>query len=319
MNRREKRIRRGRPASGGAKGLFTLIIHHRLSFINSDGFTLIELLVVVSVVAVLMAILLPALSRVRKQAQGMVCQSNLRQWGTFMATSVTDNDGQFFSPNWEKSRGVCGPLTFTLEASAWGLWNLAEREQGEGIVCCPMASKFASSDGAGYKRGGTFTAWNFGTNEYVEWAPYGCGVSYSSYGLNNAVGWVWRLGEKEATEKHIWRTADVRGQNRIPVLLDSAAHWCISYWDSAGPSPPECDAIPTMSVRASPLANPECINRHDGGVNVLFMDWSVRKVGLKELWTLQWNRLYSTSGSWTKAGGAEPDDWPQWMRTFKDY
>ena len=30
-----------------------------------------------------------------------------------------------------------------------------------------------------------------------------------------------------------------------------------------------------------------CINRHHGGINMLFADWSVRKVGLKELWTLE--------------------------------
>jgi prepilin-type processing-associated H-X9-DG protein len=62
-----------------------------------------------------------------------------------------------------------------------------------------------------------------------------------------------------------------------------------------------------------------CINRHDGYVNSLFMDWSVRKVGLKELWTLKWHREYDTRNPWTKAGGVKPEDWPQWMRRFRDY
>ena len=31
-----------------------------------------------------------------------------------------------------------------------------------------------------------------------------------------------------------------------------------------------------------------CLNRHSGGINMLFRDWSVRKVGLKENWTLNW-------------------------------
>ena len=52
---------------------------------------------------------------------------------------------------------------------------------------------------------------------------------------------------------------------------------------------------------------------------MLFMDWSVRKVGLKELWTLKWNRNFDTAGPWTKAGGVKPEDWPEWMRRFKDY
>jgi hypothetical protein len=49
------------------------------------------------------------------------------------------------------------------------------------------------------------------------------------------------------------------------------------------------------------------------------MDWSVRKVGLKELWTLKWQKEFNTHNHWTKAGGVQPEDWPEWMRNFKDY
>jgi hypothetical protein len=50
-----------------------------------------------------------------------------------------------------------------------------------------------------------------------------------------------------------------------------------------------------------------------------FLDWSVRNVGLKELWTFRWHKTYRTAGSWTTAGGVMPTDWPEWMRRFKDY
>jgi hypothetical protein len=49
------------------------------------------------------------------------------------------------------------------------------------------------------------------------------------------------------------------------------------------------------------------------------MDYSARKVGLKELWALKWHRLYNQSGPWTLAGGSIASDWPDWMRNFKDY
>ena len=62
-----------------------------------------------------------------------------------------------------------------------------------------------------------------------------------------------------------------------------------------------------------------CLNRHGGCVNGLFLDWSVRKVGLKELWTLRWYDQFDRAGPWTKAGGVRPQDWPKWMRKFKDY
>lgn len=45
----------------------------------------------------------------------------------------------------------------------------------------------------------------------------------------------------------------------------------------------------------------------------------MRKVGVKELWTLQWNQGWGTDGPWTKRGGVKPEDWPAWMRRFKDY
>ena len=62
-----------------------------------------------------------------------------------------------------------------------------------------------------------------------------------------------------------------------------------------------------------------CVNRHDAAVNVLFLDWTTRKVGLKEIWTLKWHRGFTTAGPWTMAGLVKPDDWPEWMQGVKDY
>jgi prepilin-type processing-associated H-X9-DG protein len=62
-----------------------------------------------------------------------------------------------------------------------------------------------------------------------------------------------------------------------------------------------------------------CLDRHDGFINMAFLDWSVRKVGLKELWTLKWHREYPLAGPWTTAGGVLPGDWPEWMQRYKDY
>jgi hypothetical protein len=49
-----------------------------------------------------------------------------------------------------------------------------------------------------------------------------------------------------------------------------------------------------------------------------FVDTSVRKVGLKELWTLKWHREFDTEGPWVKKPGNNPK-WPDWMKRFKDY
>jgi hypothetical protein len=61
------------------------------------------------------------------------------------------------------------------------------------------------------------------------------------------------------------------------------------------------------------------INRHEQAINSIFMDYSIRRIGLKELWTLKWSRRFSPAGVWTRAGGARPEDWPEWMRNLTDY
>ena len=70
------------------------------------GFTLIELLVVVAIIAVLVAILLPALGRARDQAKEVICTSNLKQQGTaFLMYAQENNDWMIHYASWPPFSG----------------------------------------------------------------------------------------------------------------------------------------------------------------------------------------------------------------------
>ncbi len=267
---------------------------------REKAFTLIELLVVISLVALLMAVLLPTLQRVRRQAAAARCHSNLRQWGIlFGARAIGDEGEQLFRA--DPAMGWTYPL------------RLLERDYGSEIrdlLLCPVATRvlmLGPLAERGSSDGGTFTAWAtpvpLGPNEKDKTETF-----VGSYGFNFYTGLVGSCGEYG--NEH-WTTPDVRGAASVPFFSDCAHE--SSWFPSARTPPPAYEGCPDA------VSSCVCMNRHNGGINVLFMDWSVRKVGLKELWTLKWNREFDTVGPWTKAGGVQPEDWPSWMRRFKDH
>ena len=62
-----------------------------------SGFTLIELLVVIATIALLLAILMPALRKAKDAARRISCGSQLKQWGTAIQMHHGDNDGRLMA------------------------------------------------------------------------------------------------------------------------------------------------------------------------------------------------------------------------------
>jgi len=269
------------------------------------GFTLIELLVVIAIIALLVAILLPALSRVRKQARNVICRSQLRQWGGALALYVEDCEGRFPAPGgWE--------VWLLRGAFPGGDPNAAANSihgfPTQDIACCPMAVKPDPEGGEFYRSApfGSIDASVEGSSgwTFIAWEITNPPPSFrGSYGLNQ---YLFDGFTERPSHGTVLDLFSLRGKAAIPVLLDCS---------TMGEHPRDRDRPPRRESHQHGFY----INRHDGYVNGLFLDWSVRKVGFKELWTLKWHRDYDTSGSWTKAGGVQPEDWPEWMRQFKDY
>jgi prepilin-type N-terminal cleavage/methylation domain-containing protein/prepilin-type processing-associated H-X9-DG protein len=267
---------------------------------KSKGFTLIELLVVIAIIALLMSILMPAMSRVKEQARTIGCRANLRQWCFFFQMYTEDHNGRF-------EAGVGDGHTHH--------WTNALRpyyRNDHKIRCCPTATKpLIGPNGESGGQWNVNSAW--GIFKGQGYAPEG---DWGSYGIN---GWVENPGPEYKTvyedfeTVNNWRTPNVPQAGYVPLFMDALR---FNIFPRHTDSPPPVEDQPWEGMQHMRRI---CIDRHGGGINMAFLDWSVRKVGLKELWILKWHKAYNEAGPWTRAGGVITADWPEWMQPLKDY
>ena len=270
------------------------------------GFTLIELLVVIAIIVLLFAILMPSLNKARNQARNIVCQSNLKQWGTVLMLYTDDNEGWLPSDHNKGAWLLGGPNLNAGDDNVSPIYhNLPTKEIG----LCPKAKKATTSHET--------ISWSF-NGEKVKAKPGSKDSAWimklplsgilGSYGFSQGI----------FDNKNGINVDQVNNRYKTPVFLDCGMPYGsingqiamngYSYVFTLEPQPTE-----------NYMGSTFCINRHEGFVNCLYLDWSIRKVGLKELWTLKWYEDFDTTNEMTLAGGVQPEDWPKWMRKYKDY
>jgi prepilin-type N-terminal cleavage/methylation domain-containing protein len=297
----QKQVNRGGPEGPSKK--------RNKAMSKQKAFTLIEILVVIAVIALLLTILLPTLHRVRRLAYALACQGNLHQWGLMFSMYAVNNDHKYFQQ---------------VQGDTWiGPMEPYYRGGKDSLFLCPMATK--PYIGEPEQRPTDLGIQALTQKRYWALAYIGAGTKYHawwlyepkpfcSYGLND-----WLL-DQPGSSSSMDSINHIKNVSHVPIFLD-----CI--WRGSRPHkldrpPADDDYPPRTPAGADPSRSAMqyfCIDRHFQSINSAFMDGSVRTVGLKQLWTLKWHRYFDPNGPWTRAGGADPEDWPEWMRDFKAY
>ena len=241
------------------------------------GFTLIELLVVISIIALLMSMLMPALARVRKQAKAVACQMELKQWATVWNLYFNENNNKLL-----REIRYAGPMEPYYEDID--------------LLKCPSATKTIEEGGRS-----PYVCWEEGAPNTTNDDPDAIWKDYDgSYNFN---GWCMSVPTGNRVFEYLWITPDVKMPDRVPLMLDGGGV-SMNVVPLPEDNPPEYDGAPEGSNTDE--ITRVCINRHEGGTNVLYLDMSVRKTTLKGLWDIDWNKYW-------RDNDVPYPDWPDWI------
>ena len=286
------------------------------------GFTLVELLVVIGIIAALVAILLPSLTRARQSAARIACASQMKQLGNAFAMYINDSKG-VYPPNFYGSADPAynnggSDWNYDPTAVSW-VSLLAQRLAVNTDANSPVTMK-------------VFTCPN--DNNFVRWIAGWMGGGPLTYAMPTNVGndpvydpvlglpsGTWRvrgMGQVFNRTQETWRnstpgmwlrTSQVKPATNVILLTEIVdlnklqnPNFTVNYWD------------------CNPLAQVKSFQLHQGLFNYLFCDGHVEALHVRDTikpeYKGQWNDPlfdygwggFPVDGMWT----SKPDVYTQW-------